>query len=248
MTWSYSRLNCYIQCPYQFYLKYIECLDEEPLFFSGFGSLVHDILAKYHSGLIDAREAKLEYLARFPSESIGRAPNSKIRMDYFASGLESMKRLSPIQGEILGIEKRVSFDLSGRPFIGFVDCVYTDGHGALCILDHKSRALKPRSKRSKPTQDDIKLQFYLRQLYLYSIPIAKIYGRSPDFLVFNCYRDGLMIKEKFYSEDLETAKSWAIDTISQIGQEREWKPCLDYWRCSFLCGQSKNCEYKSMYG
>ena len=54
MTWSYSRINTYLQCPYQFYLKYIECLDEAPMFFSEYGSLVHEVLAEYYSGNISS--------------------------------------------------------------------------------------------------------------------------------------------------------------------------------------------------
>ena len=214
------------------------------MFFSDFGSLIHSLLADFHSGKLTRDQAITRYLMRFPSEVRGRAPNQEIRASYFNQGLECVKNFSPIAGQILGVEQFVHFKIDELPFIGFVDLIYEDEDGALCILDHKSRALKPRSKRKKPTKTDEELDAYLRQLYLYSIPIAAKYGRYPDFLEFNCYRSGERIKECFHLEALEATKKWALDTIQQIREEKEWKPNLDYWVCSNICGLSSSCEYK----
>lgn len=243
MTWSHSRLNTFSQCPYQFYLKYICQADEEKMFFSEYGKFIHDILAGYHSGKITAAGALDMYLTGFADHATGISPANDIRVSYFKQGLASMKALSPIAGKILGIEERVSFDVFGYPFIGFVDMVYEDADNKLCILDHKSRALKPRSTRKKPTKTDIELDFYLRQLYLYSIPIAEKYGRYPDFLEFNCYRTQERIKESFCLDALNDAKRWAISTIHEIRNESEWHPDLEMWKCKYLCGFCNQCEY-----
>lgn len=76
--------------------------------------------------------------------------------------------------------------------------------GTLCILDHKSRSLKPRSNRKKKPKTDEEPDQYLRQLYLYSIPITNEFGRMPAFLKFNCYRTGVRIKEPFHSQEFCT--------------------------------------------
>ena len=131
-------------------------------------------------------------------------------------------------------------------FTGFVDLIYQDKDGALCILDHKSRALKPRSGRKNPTKTDLELDDYLRQLYLYSIPISKLYGRYPDFLEFNCYRTDVRIKEPFQMEVLDHTKKWALDTIDAIRNEESWKPNIDFWRCKYLCPFHDSCEYAEM--
>lgn len=246
MTWSYSRINTYLQCPYQFYLKYIECLDESPMFFSEYGSLVHEVLAAYYSGNTSSQNALNDYLIRFPERAVGACPSRSIKAGYFQDGITCLKSLRPIDGTVLDIESKVEFSIDDMPFVGFVDMVYEDADSCLCIMDHKSRTLKPRSKRKKPTQTDIELEFYLRQLYLYSIPIKEKYGKYPDFLEFNCYRSGNRIREPFHIEALEEARSWATSTIDQICQETKWKPNLEYWKCSFLCGQSHNCDYKSI--
>ena len=243
MTWSYSRINTYLQCPYQFYLKYIEGLDGAPMFFSEYGSFVHEILARYYSGEIKAQDALNNYLIQFPTRTIGAYPSQSIKTGYFQDGISCMKTLSPVDGSVIETEQRVEFSISGKPFVGFVDLVYEDSESHLCIMDHKSRALKPRSKRKKPTQGDIELEFYLRQLYLYSIPVKEKHGRYPDFLEFNCYRTGNRIKEPFHIDALDEAKSWAVNTIEQIGRETRWRPNLEYWKCKYLCGFCQECEY-----
>ena len=243
MTWSYSRINAFLQCPYQFYLKYISKIDEAPMFFSEYGSLVHDILAGYYRGDISPAEALDNFLIRFPSEAVGVCPSESIKMSYFRQGIDGMKSLSPLPGKIRDVEKRVRFEIDGRSFIGFVDLIYENADGALCILDHKSRMLKPRSARKKPTKTDAELDEYLRQLYLYSIPVAEAFGRQPDFLEFNCYRSGVKIKEQFQNEALDNTRRWALDTIEKIRREQDWNPNLDYWRCHYLCGFGGQCEY-----
>ena len=246
MTWSHSRLKCYAGCPYQFYLKYLENLDEAPTFFAEYGSLIHDILARYYQGRIVPEEAQNEFMISFVTDIESSAPSADIHNAFFKSGVVATGSPSLIDGNILGIEQRFEYDVCGRPFIGFVDMVYEDRDGALVILDHKSRSLKPRSTRKKPTLTDIELDDYLKQLYLYSIPIRERYGRYPDFLEFNCYRTGTRIKERFYEANLDATKQWAVDTIETIRHDTRWAPSLEYFKCRNLCGFYNQCEYAQM--
>lgn len=246
MTWSHSRIGSYEQCPYGFYLKYIDGCEEAPMFFSDFGSLVHDILARYYGGKITREAAESEYLIRFPAEVRGKAPSHDIRVNYFAQGLLCMRALSPIPGKILGIEEYVRFRIFDLQFIGFIDLIYTDEHDKLIILDHKSRTLRPRSKRRKPTKTDEELDSYLRQLYMYAIPVKEMFGRYPDYLEFNCYRSGERIKEEFHTEALEATKEWAVGVIDRIRAEKEWNPDMEFWKCNNICGLHDQCEYAQM--
>ena len=243
MTWSYSRLNTFLQCPYQFYLKYIYGDVESPMFFSEYGGLIHSIFAAYYRGEIPKADALNSYLTRFQEETVGAHPSPEIKTSYFKQGIDCMKALSPIDGKVLDVEKKVFFDFGNRRFVGFIDLIHEDSDGALCVLDHKSRMLKPRSKRTKPTKTDDELDAYLRQLYLYSIPVARDFGRPPDYLEFNCYRSGELIREPFQEEALEETKQWALNTIDAIGRERDWNPNIDYWPCHYLCGFCDQCEY-----
>ena len=244
MTWSYSRITCFEMCPYQWYLKYLYKLryDNHSMFFSTYGTLMHELLAKYFRGEADPAELLTEYFADFYSRvPQGGAPSGKLYNRYLLAGAAAINRLPPADGT-LAVEKKVRFSIGGKPFIGYIDRVYEDTKGRLVIEDHKSKALKPRSHRKKPTKSDEELDLYLRQLYLYSIPIEKEYGKPPDTLKFNCYRTGQEIHEKFSPEKLGEVKAWAEDAISGIEDETRFAPDIDLFKCRYLCDVHNDCE------
>ena len=247
MTWSYSRISSYRACPYQFYLKYIQLEDEAPMFFSGYGSFLHKLIAQFCAGEKSRPEIVSLYLQGFQSEVYCAAPNRSLSAKYFLQGLRYLQSMELPVDHILSVEQRVEFDLCGHPFIGYIDAIgVVDGE--FSIVDHKSRDLKPRSGRSKPTKSDQELDAYLRQLYLYSIPIHEMYSTWPDSLIFNCYRTGVRIREPFCQIGLEGAKDWAVSSIREIRSTQKWIPNLDYFKCRHLCGVSHACEYFQLWG
>lgn len=159
MTWSYSRITSFEACPYGFYIKYIDqSAEDHPKFFSEYGSLMHEILADYYSGKATSFQCKerfmTQYVARVPNE----APNDKMWFQYFMAGLTYTDNLSPIDGEVLDIEKFVSFKIGALPFVGIVDMIYMDADGRLTIVDHKSRTLEPRKgRKSDAVLDELRL-------------------------------------------------------------------------------------------
>ena len=241
MTWSYSRVSCFEQCPYQFFLKYITVSKKLPMFFSDYGSFLHDILSRFYTGQLSKDQLITYYLANFHSSVRGKAPNQKIYLNYFQQGVEYLRNISKPAGEIVAVEKSFSFDVDGLPFTGVADLLIRDG--SLVIWDHKARALKERSKRGKYTKFDEELDRYLRQLYLYSIAVKNLYGEYPSHLAFNCYRTGQIIMEPFLVEGLLSAKAWAIDTISRVHLEEKFAPSVDFFRCRYLCDVHDDCEF-----
>ena len=122
--------------------------------------------------------------------------------------------------------------------------IVEDEHGKLYITDHKSRALKPRSNRKKPTLGDIELDKYLRQLYIYASAVYQMYGRYPDYLEFNCFRTGTWICEPFKEERLDEVEVWATKLIDEITATNDWHANLDFWFCKQLCDVATECEYE----
>lgn len=98
--------------------------------------------------------------------------------------------------------------MNGVPFIGYIDFL-GELDGSLYVVDNKSRVLKPRSKREKPTKTDEELDAYLKQLYLYSAAVEEEYGVRPCKLCFNCFRTDTFIEEPFLDKDYEGAKPMA---------------------------------------
>lgn len=240
--WSYSRVQSFFSCRYQFFLKYIKGLRERPMFFSDYGGFVHQIMEQYLQGELDEQDLSLYYLTHFREAVGGQAPNKNIFQKYFEDGLRYLSNPQFPYPTPLAVESRFSFSADGLPFVGIVDCLAEDS-GQLILLDHKSRSLKPRSGRAKPTKADLELDEYLRQLYLYAIPVRERYGRFPDRLAFNCFRTGTLIQEPFQPERVEEVKAWAKGAVNTITENEDWSPDLDFWKCRYLCGLHDQCEY-----
>lgn len=245
MTWSYSRITTFEDCPYQFFLSYIKRLRKKPLFFSDYGSFMHKIIEQYLNRELDRSQLVSYYLNNFRGEIRGYAPNKSIFKNYFEQGLHYLSHIDFPYPNPVAVERKFDFELGGFPFTGIVDCIANDRDGFI-ILDNKSRALKPRSNRKKPTKSDEELDSYLRQLYLYSAPIKEVFHTYPERLEFNCFRTGQLISESFQEKTFEQTKDWAVTTIEKIIDNDDWSPNMDYWKCRYLCDLNHCCEYYQM--
>lgn len=246
MTWSYSRITSFEDCPYRFFLKYIKLIPGEKKFFASYGTFMHSILEKFLSGELSQDELVPYYLLHYMQEIPQRAPSSKVSSNYFSQGLDYLEGELSLPSEVLASEERYRFSLGERSFVGIVDLVCRED--GMCIVDHKSRALKPRSRRAKPTLTDQELDRYLRQLYLYSVPVSEKYGERPKALCFNCFRQKCFIREPFVEEKKEQAIDWALDTIEKIEQNKEWNPRIEPFKCRYICDVGYACEYAKMFG
>lgn len=246
MVWSYSRISAYENCPYGFFMKYIKKLKGKRLFFSDYGSFIHQIIQKYLTGELRKEELVDYYLSTFRRSVIGKAPSSTIFKNYFSDGIKYLETIPPLGEELIGVEKKVSFSVGDKPFVGIIDKVSRTSEG-ICITDNKSRALKERSGRRKPTKSDEELDNYLRQLYLYAIAIENEFLEKPKYLIFNCFRTRKQIVEPFRDDDYEQTKVWALGSIKKITETDEWNPKLDAFKCRNLCEFCDLCEYFEMY-
>lgn len=249
MVWSYSRINSFDDCPYRWFLTYLyrdengKKIKKKSGFFAEYGSYIHMILQMYLSGVLPRSELSTFYVAHFKDNVHAKAPNQKIFQNYFEQGFNYLDNLNFPKRKIVGVEQEVNFVFAGKPFTGYIDVV-TENDGKLIITDHKSRTLKPRSKRSKPTKSDAELDKYLRQLYIYSVAVKDKLGRSPDILEFNCFRNQEMIQEPFKEDRLAQVEAWVKDETERITTNDKWTANPDFWRCNYLCDVCRECEYR----
>lgn len=244
MEWSYSRLTAFEDCPYLWLQRYIYNIPGQSKFFAQYGSLMHSILQQYLTGALRKQELVSYYLSHFVSDVTDKAPSHKIHMGYLEQGRQYLKTLSFPSRRIIKVEDEMRFQFAGHPFVGFLDVLSEDEDGHLYITDHKSRALKPRSNRIKPTLSDMELDKYLRQLYIYASAVSQLYGRYPDFLEFNCFRTGTWICEPFRYEQMLDVEAWAMRLIKQITATDDWYANLDFWFCKHICDMAVECEYE----
>lgn len=250
MQWSFSRLNSYYNCPYEWKLHYLECNKSENGFFGEFGSLVHTILEKYAKGELSLFELNQYYEEHFCEEVPHDAPPNKyvdIRQSYFDKGQEYLNNidLDLSKYEVLGVELKVNFEIEGKDFVGYIDLFLRDkSTEEIVIVDHKSASIKILKNGNISKSDQQHFLEFKRQLYLYSIPIIKEYG-SVSKLKWNMFKDQKWIEIPWKKEEYDEAVQWAKDTLKLIENEKEWPPNPDYYYCHYLCGQRNcACEYK----
>lgn len=242
MVWSYSRIKAFEACPYRWYLRYIRRLHGKEMFFSSYGSFIHKLIELYYTEGRTPEQLCDTYLQGFRTEVVGRAPNQTVFKNYFKSGLEYLKGIQPFPYHMIAVEKRVDFELSGVPFVGYIDFL-GEKDGELYVVDNKSRVLKPRSGRKAPTKSDLELDSYLNQLYLYSAAVEQEYGKLPKALCFNCFRTPLLIEEPFMEQAYADSKRWLSDKVGEIARETDFRPDAEYFKCTHLCEMNEFCEY-----
>lgn len=245
MTWSYSRIRAFTDCPYRWYLKYIRYPGKhsKPMFFSDYGSFVHELIAAYYSGERTAEQVHMEYLTGFNDHVLGKAPNGKVFANYFVSGSQYLKSIQPSENEVIAVEQKVETSVNNIPFVGYIDRIDRNKDGGLLVIDNKSRTLSPRSRKTKPTKADVELDNYLLQLYIYSSFVKDQYGMFPCKLCFNCFRNGTFIVEPFLPERYEAALKWVSDMVSIIEDEKDFRPNMEYFKCRYLCEMNDQCDY-----
>ena len=250
MTWSFSRLSTYSSCPQQWRLHYLMEEPEEEQFYASFGSFCHELIARYYNNELQRDELLPEFLQGYFNRVHGERPTPDTDSKYLDAGASYFEHFEPFPMVTELVEEPIMLNLDGLQFTGIIDYLGRDpeNRDSLIIVDHKSADLKPRSKRKKPTKDDLKLDETLRQLYLYAGWVKAIYGVFPNELWLNCFRTGIIIKESFDAQKYEEAKEWAKAQVEKIMKEDLFLPTDDYYYCRYICGQHNNCDlYQEEY-
>ena len=213
------------------------------MFYSTFGSFVHEIFRKYFNGECSKEDMLTEFISGFSDNVYGYRPQPSTVEKYINSVVNYLENFHGFGLETVGVEKHVVFDLNGIKMQGYIDLIAKDDQDRLYVIDHKSRDLKPRSNRKKPTANDIELDDMLRQLYIYAGAIKEEYGRFPDFLCFNCYRNGEFIITPFDEARYNKVCEEVARDVELIMDEDRFCPSVEYYKCRFLCGFSNDCIY-----
>lgn len=250
MTWSFSRLNSFYNCPHEWYERYVMCQKGENGFFGEFGGCCHKVLEKYEKGEISLFEISQEYEKLFSEMVVHDAPPNKytdIKQSYFDKGLDYFDNidLDLENYEILGVEKEVKFQIANKDFIGYIDLLLKEkSTGKIIILDHKSASIKFLKNGNISKSDKPHVREFIRQLCLYAKPVLEEYGHV-DGLWWNLFKDKNWLKLPFNKEDYDEAIKWAEDTIKLIENETEFLCNPDTYYCWNLCSQRNNaCQYK----
>lgn len=239
MRYSFSKLTSFYECPYAFYRNYTKKevgIDNQ---FASYGILVHSILERYGKGelklnqLIDEFKSGFEMSISEPIIMFGR----DLTQSYFDKGVDFFTKFKGFWG-LTPLELECNFETQldeNNSLIGIIDLVAKDSDENLIIIDHKSS-----SKFSKK-----ELKEKARQLYLYSKAVKEKYGKFPNEVWFNHFKNNYLEKIKFSESDYDESISWALETIDKIESCIDFEPNnTDRFMCDYLCDYRENCDYK----
>lgn len=249
MVWSYSRISCFYDCRYRWFMKYIyEADSDEPIspkFYASYGKFIHKLIEGYYRGEIRKDDLKEMFIRGFSNEVQGIRPPESILQSYIKKGIKYFDEFDEFPFETVAVEELINFDIDGIPFVAVVDYIGKDTDGCYVIVDNKSRDLKPRSNRKRPTRKDEELDEMLRQLYVYSAAIKHKYGEFPKKLCFNCFKEGSFIEEDFDENKYREAIKWVKDSIEEIKEAtiEDFFPSIEFFGCYYICDMSDSCCY-----
>ncbi|MCD8289890.1 MAG: PD-(D/E)XK nuclease family protein [Prevotella sp.] len=251
MRWSYSRLECYTHCPYEFFLQYIVADDDiylsEGNYYAEVGSYVHEILEMIFNGKLSIDDAPEYYAEHYDENVLYRASESTMNKNYEAcANYFAEVDFSWLKDfEILGVEKECNFTLYGYDFIGYIDLLLRDKKdGRIVIVDHKSAAYPLKKDGGVKKQSEKSFESYKRQMYLYSHAVYEMLGELPKEIWWNHFKEGKFVKIPFSQEELKASTDWAIQTIHDIESNKDFEAIDDYFYCHNLCNFRHSCEYK----
>lgn len=203
---------------------------------------MHKLIELYYRGEITKEEMSTRFLLGFKTEVEGERPQASTVEKYIQSGLEYLGSFKPFLYKMIDVEKKITFDIKGIPFVGVVDYL-GERDGEIYIVDNKSRDLKPRSHRAVSTAKDKELDEMLKQLYIYSEAIKSEFGKYPKALCFNCFKSGVFIEEPFDPEVHAKTLEWVEKSVEDIKNTEVFYPQIDYFSCNNLCGLKHECCY-----
>lgn len=247
MIWSFSRIHCYEQCPYSFYLKYIEKKLGIQNYYAANGKLMHSVIERVIKGEIKLEDAPAVYIEEYDlicekvKQSIMDSSFEKC-CDYLCTVEENMLN----NYEILGVELSCNFKVGKYKFRGYIDVLLKNKvTGDIIVVDHKSSGY-PLKKDGAVLKNCIEeFLSYKHQMYLYSKFIIDNYGK-PSKIVWNHFKDGgkLTIID-FNEEEYQETLNWAKKTIQKIYRDKNFIENKSYMMCNSLCDYRDECEYKN---
>ena len=223
---SFSSVKLFEQCPYAYYLRYVEDQKEEANVYAMFGSFVHSILERYFKGDLYAFELADVFENEYSQNVTKKFQFYNVYKAFYNKTLNYLTTFDGIDGEIVGVEEKLEGKFGDYDFIGYADLIMRDDKG-LFIVDHKSHgAFKSETERTE----------YFRQLYLYAECIKQKYGEYPYKLVFNMFRVPKMETTLFDLEQSKNSVEWFENSVDKILANTDWDCKVDKGYCSNLCG------------
>jgi putative RecB family exonuclease len=246
-VFSHSRLSSFESCPKKFQFRYVLRVPSDSESIEQFvGKRVHEVLERLYiavgKGLVPSlsqvlRRFQLLWDGSYDAERVRVARPENSVASYRGLGERGLsnyyRRFYPFDGgETLDVERRVTFDLDDRGAYrmqGVIDRIARAPDEAIEIHDYKT-------SRRMPSQEKLDRD---RQLALYQIGVARIYGAErPIRLVWHYLLLDRIATSTRTPEQLDDLRAHTMGLIDRIREETAFEA-----RTGPLCGW---CEYRDI--
>ncbi len=262
---SYSQINSYQKCPYQYKLAHILHIPTKGSASFSFGQSVHNTLQKFYEKIIELNSLKQNSLFSLPtientSKELIKAPSLQDLLDLFetcwiADWYESEKQREAYYKkgrEILKIfyqaedgQWQIPVSLEGWFKIkvgdyflqGRMDRIDRSTEGNLRIIDYKTGKAK-----EKLLADD-KDQLLIYQLAVETLPEYKNLG-PVEQLVFYYLEENIKLEFIGTDQELLKIKEKVLETIENI-KKNDFTPTPNHFLCAH-CDFRDICEFREL--
>lgn len=249
MKWSFSRVKSYIQCPYQFYLKYIVKDDEVSNYYAFTGKLMHECLEQILKQEITMDRAVQKFETEYMESESDFYIKKKIKeksfelcMDYLC--VLDLKELK--QFNILGVELELQLEIEDYEYVGYIDLLLEEkATGDIIIVDHKSSQYPFKKNGQQVLKNHEKeFEYYKKQMYLYCHGVYQKFNKYPKKIMWNHFKSNKYAVIDFNKHEYQEAIQWFVDTIHEIEKDKHFLAKTEFFYCVNLCGFRDDCEYR----
>lgn len=180
LSFSYSKMGMYKECPQKYKFRYVHLLPEQPKYYFAFGSALHAVMEFIYNPAKSAFPTLDEALAFFETtwskttfeqkgyasvdkELEGYAEGRRILETYYAANADNFKHP-------LSVETKSTLDIDGLSLISILDRMDYLGDGKIKILDYKTG----KTVQREPDQ------LYMYQKVVENSPIIKAIVQAKD--------------------------------------------------------------------
>lgn len=251
-TYSFSKLKCFFECKYYYYLHYFDSCGMIPQSHgtSEFGSYMHKILEKYGNGSLDIYDLLPYYVDHYDenivsdftlrmSETFSKDMGGK----YYQNGYDFLRDFNGFDFQIIDTEKQFELEYKGKFRLNGQIDVVAKKDDELIIVDYKS---KGNWKNKKERYE------YEKQLYIYSWAVKNIYGEYPKKMAFFMFRLNKWSWIDFDIERLNEVMQWVESTVDEIESEIDFLPITQIdgekfnFYCNNFCDFRNQCKYRQL--
>ncbi|MBD3271275.1 MAG: Dna2/Cas4 domain-containing protein [Elusimicrobia bacterium] len=222
---SFSKMQTYRECPYRYYLSYVERWHAPPTPHSSLGHSIHKTLERFHqvngTSMEDLMQAYTECwehegFSDPTEEMLFYERGEHILRNYYE---QNSKRTS----RILAMEKDFSIDLKFCTLRGIIDRIDRLPDGTIELIDYKTHK---QMWKNKAIRNDL-------QLTIYKYACSRALGLQPGTLSYYFLSHNKKVSTTRDKNDERMMLSMLKETAGKINRQ-EYQPRFKFcWKCDF---------------